>query len=266
MTVVGGKSTVETLTSEVRYASEIARAYEEQTTATVAEQVARRALKSSKSKKSKKSKKSDKSNKSSKSNTSSKSSTSSKSDKSSKITTSNSTSSGSGGRKKGVGAAEVAGSGKRPSGVWTANPVDKCWWAEDWKTHRQELGNCAPGFAEGTTGGKGGKLYIVTTEADDPVNPKQGMLRHAIIQDEALWIVFERDMVFDKLSAEMMVNSDKTIDARGRAVVIQNGPCLRLSGLPTSSSNPSSFATAPCAPARSRCGRGRAGGEGLARR
>ncbi|CAI5515045.1 unnamed protein product [Closterium sp. Naga37s-1] len=54
------------------------------------------------------------------------------------------------------------------------------------------------------------------------------MLRYGIIQKEPLWIVFERDMVFDKLKAEMMIASDKTIDARGRAVVIQNGPCARI--------------------------------------
>ncbi|CAI7740693.1 unnamed protein product [Closterium sp. NIES-54] len=230
-TVSGGEREIETLNSEVRLASEAPRYYEERLTVASVDLIARRKLKSHKKSKKDKSK-----NKSSKSDKSSKKSSksSSKSDKTSKSSkSSDKSSSGSGKAVKNckkcrLGIAEAPGSGKRAAGVWTTNPVDNCWWSADWKTNRQELGNCAPGFANGTTGGKGGKLYVVTTEADDPVNPTEGMLRYGIIQKEPLWIVFERDMVFDKLKAEMMIASDKTIDARGRAVVIQNGPCARI--------------------------------------
>ncbi|GJP53944.1 hypothetical protein CLOM_g13059 [Closterium sp. NIES-68] len=54
------------------------------------------------------------------------------------------------------------------------------------------------------------------------------MLRHAIIQDGRCGSCLSAIWCSTSSSAEMMVNSDKTIDARGRAVVIQNGPCLRL--------------------------------------
>ncbi|CAI5512760.1 unnamed protein product, partial [Closterium sp. Naga37s-1] len=211
------------------------RYYEERLTVASVDLIARRKLKShKKSKKDKSKDKSSKSDKSSKKSSKSSSKSSSTSDKTSKSSkSSDKSSSGSGKAVKNckkcrLGIAEAPGSGKRAAGVWTTNPVDNCWWSADWKTNRQELGNCAPGFANGTTGGKGGKLYVVTTEADDPVNPTEGMLRYGIIQKEPLWIVFERDMVFDKLKAEMMIASDKTIDARGRAVVIQNGPCARI--------------------------------------
>lgn len=54
---------------------------------------------------------------------------------------------------------------------------------------------------------------------DDPVNPKPGTLRHAVIQDEPLWIIFKRDMVI-QLKQELVMNSYKTIDGRGASVHI----------------------------------------------
>lgn len=38
-------------------------------------------------------------------------------------------------------------------------------------------------------------IYVVTDTSDDPVNPKPGTLRFGAIQDEPLWIIFQRDMV-----------------------------------------------------------------------
>ncbi|KAJ4872233.1 putative pectate lyase 20 [Raphanus sativus] len=43
-----------------------------------------------------------------------------------------------------------------------------------------------------------GRYYVVSDPNDDnPVNPKPGTLRHAVIQEEPLWIVFKRDMVIN---------------------------------------------------------------------
>lgn len=62
---------------------------------------------------------------------------------------------------------------------------------------------------------------------DDAVNPKPGTLRHAVIQDEPLWIIFKRDMVI-QLRQELVMNSFKTIDGRGASVHIAGGPCITI--------------------------------------
>jgi pectate lyase len=62
---------------------------------------------------------------------------------------------------------------------------------------------------------------------DNPVNPKPGTLRHAVIQEEPLWIVFKRDMVIT-LKEELIMNSFKTIDGRGVNVHIANGACITI--------------------------------------
>ncbi|KAJ0606223.1 putative pectate lyase [Helianthus annuus] len=54
-----------------------------------------------------------------------------------------------------------------------------------------------------------------------------GTLRHAVIQEEPLWIVFKRDMVI-QLKQELIMNSFKTIDARGVNVHIANGACITI--------------------------------------
>ncbi|KAK1353028.1 hypothetical protein POM88_052866 [Heracleum sosnowskyi] len=60
-----------------------------------------------------------------------------------------------------------------------------------------------------------GKYYVVTDpNDDDAVNPRPGTLRYAVIQDEPLWIIFKRSMVIT-LKQELIMNSFKTIDARG---------------------------------------------------
>ncbi|CAL5185719.1 unnamed protein product [Lathyrus oleraceus] len=111
----------------------------------------------------------------------------------------------------------------------TGNPIDDCWRCDpNWQNNRQRLADCAIGFGKDAIGGKNGKIYIVTDSGDDdPVNPKPGTLRHATIQDEPLWIIFQRDMVIT-LKQELLVNSYKTIDGRGANVHIANGGCVTI--------------------------------------
>ncbi|KAI4314209.1 hypothetical protein L6164_027142 [Bauhinia variegata] len=68
------------------------------------------------------------------------------------------------------------------------NPIDKCWRCDpNWANNRQRLADCAMGFGRKTTGGKGGRVYVVTDSSDtDLINPKPGTLRHAVIQTEPL--------------------------------------------------------------------------------
>jgi len=89
------------------------------------------------------------------------------------------------------------------------------------------LGDCALGFGKNAIGGKNGKIYVVTSPGDDPVNPKPGTLRYGVIQEEPLWIIFSRDMVI-KLKQELIMNSFKTIDGRGADVHIAGGPCITM--------------------------------------
>ncbi|GMI75732.1 hypothetical protein HRI_001242500 [Hibiscus trionum] len=78
----------------------------------------------------------------------------------------------------------------------TGNPIDDCWRCDpNWEKNRQRLADCAIGFGKSAIGGRDGKIYVVTDSGDDdPVNPKPGTIRHAVIQDEPLWIVFARHM------------------------------------------------------------------------
>ncbi|KAF4367626.1 hypothetical protein F8388_011265 [Cannabis sativa] len=115
------------------------------------------------------------------------------------------------------------------SGCTATNPIDRCWRCDkDWFKHRKRLANCALGFARGTTGGKHGKIYVVTDPSDnDLVNPKPGTLRYAVIQPEPLWIIFAHDMII-RLAEELIVSSHKTIDGRGARVHISNGGQITL--------------------------------------
>lgn len=77
-------------------------------------------------------------------------------------------------------------------------------------------------------GGKNGQIYIVTDSSDnDPANPVPGTLRHAVIQDEPLWIVFAADMTIN-LRHELIFNSYKTVDGRGANVQITGHGCITL--------------------------------------
>ncbi|GAB4839958.1 Probable pectate lyase P59 [Ancistrocladus abbreviatus] len=109
------------------------------------------------------------------------------------------------------------------------NPIDACWRCQsNWHENRFRLADCALGFGRGTTGGKGGKIYVVTDSSDnDMVNPKPGTLRHAVIQEEPLWIIFDRSM-FIRLNQELIMASNKTIDGRGANVHITGGAGITI--------------------------------------
>ncbi|KAK4477624.1 hypothetical protein RD792_016862 [Penstemon davidsonii] len=109
------------------------------------------------------------------------------------------------------------------------NPIDRCWRCQPkWAENRFRLADCVLGFGYKAKGGKGGQIYVVTDSSDsDTVNPKPGTLRHAVIQKEPLWIVFQRDMLI-KLEQELIVQSDKTIDARGAKVHIAYGAGITM--------------------------------------
>lgn len=104
------------------------------------------------------------------------------------------------------------------------NPIDRCWRCRtNWAKKRQRLAKCVLGFGRKTTGGLRGRNYVVTDASDNNlVDPKPGTLRHAVIQKGPLWITFARSMVI-KLSQELLITSNKTIDARGAKVHIAYG-------------------------------------------
>lgn len=111
----------------------------------------------------------------------------------------------------------------------TGNPIDDCWRCDpNWHNNRKRLADCAIGFGRNAIGGRDGRFYVVTDPSDhDAVNPKPGTLRHAVIQEEPLWIIFQRDMVIT-LKEELIMNSFKTIDGRGANVHIANGACITV--------------------------------------
>ena len=111
----------------------------------------------------------------------------------------------------------------------TGNPIDDCWRCDpNWANNRQRLADCAIGFGQGTLGGRGGQIYVVTDSSDhNPANPTPGTLRYAVIQDQPLWIIFSSDMVI-KLKHELIFNSYKTIDGRGANVHITGNGCVTL--------------------------------------
>ncbi|KAL9259836.1 putative pectate lyase 15 [Drosera capensis] len=111
----------------------------------------------------------------------------------------------------------------------TGNPIDDCWRCDpNWRKNRKRLADCSIGFGRNAVGGRNGRFYVVTDpNDDDPVNPKPGTLRHAVIQEEPLWIIFKRDMVI-QLKQELIMNSFKTIDGRGANVHIANGACITI--------------------------------------
>ncbi|KAG8473285.1 hypothetical protein CXB51_035199 [Gossypium anomalum] len=118
--------------------------------------------------------------------------------------------------------------GKKKGPCEITNPVDSCWRCDpNWVKNRKRLADCAPGFARGTTGGKDGKFYVVTDPSDDIANPKPGTLRHAVTQLRPLWITFKKSMII-KLEQELIVTSDKTIDARGANVHICYGAGITI--------------------------------------
>ncbi|MBA0614070.1 hypothetical protein Godav_014403 [Gossypium davidsonii] len=109
------------------------------------------------------------------------------------------------------------------------NPIDRCWRCrENWAENRKRLALCGLGFGRKATGGDEGNYYLVTDNSDDDVlEPKPGTLRHAAIQNKPLWIIFAKDMHI-KLSKELIVQSNKTIDGRGANVHIAHGCGITL--------------------------------------
>ncbi|KAF3328136.1 putative pectate lyase 8 [Carex littledalei] len=105
----------------------------------------------------------------------------------------------------------------------TGNPIDDCWRCDPaWKNNRKRLADCGIGFGRNALGGRDGHYYVVTDSGDDdPVNPKPGTLRYAVIQDKPLWITFDHDM-------ELIMNSFKTLDGRGVNVHIAKGACITV--------------------------------------
>ncbi|XP_073147341.1 probable pectate lyase P59 isoform X2 [Henckelia pumila] len=109
------------------------------------------------------------------------------------------------------------------------NPIDQCWRCDkNWANNRKKLADCVLGFGRHTTGGKAGRFYVVTDPSDsDLVNPKPGTLRHAVIQEQPLWITFAHNMVI-RLAEELIMTSNKTIDGRGAQVHITKGAGITI--------------------------------------
>jgi pectate lyase len=84
------------------------------------------------------------------------------------------------------------------------------------------------GFGRKTTGGKAGPFYVVSDPTDaDMLNPRPGTLRHAVTRNGPFWIIFARSMNI-RLSQELIMTSDKTIDGRGTEIVIANGAGITI--------------------------------------
>lgn len=109
------------------------------------------------------------------------------------------------------------------------NPIDRCWRCKkNWAAKRKRLAKCGLGFGRKAIGGARGKYYVVYDPTDrDVLNPKRGTLRHAVIQKEPLWIIFAGSMIIT-LQQELLITSDKTIDARGANVRIAYGAGITI--------------------------------------
>lgn len=109
------------------------------------------------------------------------------------------------------------------------NPIDRCWRCDpNWARNRYRLAGCALGFGRRTIGGRDGPIYKVTDPSDDDVmEPRPGTLRHAVIQKTPLWIIFSKSMKI-RLQQELLMQSDKTIDGRGKHVTISGGAGISL--------------------------------------
>ncbi|KAK8522936.1 hypothetical protein V6N12_056628 [Hibiscus sabdariffa] len=68
----------------------------------------------------------------------------------------------------------------------------------------------------------------VTDPSDNILEPKPGTLRHAVIQNRPLWIIFARPMMI-RLEQELIISTDnKTIDGRGGRVHIAYGAGITI--------------------------------------
>jgi pectate lyase len=109
------------------------------------------------------------------------------------------------------------------------NAIDQCWKpSPSWRRSRQQLASCSVGFAGKMTNnvGRDVVMYKVTDPSDDPVNPKQGTLRHgATMITGKVWITFERNMDI-KLEKPLLISSYTAIDGRGVDVGIEGFGCF----------------------------------------
>ncbi|KAK2375062.1 pectate lyase [Trifolium repens] len=107
--------------------------------------------------------------------------------------------------------------------------VSECWRCDpNWEKNRKKLADCVQGFGRKTTGGKVDPFYVVSDPTDaDMLNPRPGTLRHAVTRNGPLWIIFARSMNI-RLSQELIMTSDKTIDGRGTDIVIANGAGITI--------------------------------------
>lgn len=57
------------------------------------------------------------------------------------------------------------------------NLIDKCWRCDpQWADNREKYADCAMGFGSKATGGKGGRVYVVSDNSDSDVeNPAPGI-------------------------------------------------------------------------------------------
>ncbi|KAH1098852.1 hypothetical protein J1N35_015773 [Gossypium stocksii] len=84
------------------------------------------------------------------------------------------------------------------------NPIDRCWRCrENWTENHKRLALCGLGFGRKATGGDEGDYYLVTDNSD-------------------------YDDIHIKLSKELIVQSNKTIDGRGVNVHIAHGCGITL--------------------------------------
>ncbi|MCF0217203.1 MAG: right-handed parallel beta-helix repeat-containing protein [Fibrobacteraceae bacterium] len=108
--------------------------------------------------------------------------------------------------------------------------------SSDWSWHNELLAS-ADGYASGVTGGKGGKICMVTTTedyliiedtvvVDDSTTEVQtnalvapGSLRECAMLDTSAWILFEKSGTYN-LQRPLRIASNKTIDGRGRNIRI----------------------------------------------
>ncbi|XP_040948642.1 probable pectate lyase P59 [Gossypium hirsutum] len=123
---------------------------------------------------------------------------------------------------------KVCWQNKKKGPYEVTNPVDSYWRCDsDWEKNRKNLVNCAPGFARGTTGEKGGEFYVATDPIDNDADCKPGTLRHAVTQTGPLWITFKKYMTI-KLEQELIVTSDKSVDVRGTNMEICNAASITV--------------------------------------
>ncbi|XP_043687590.1 probable pectate lyase 7 [Telopea speciosissima] len=109
------------------------------------------------------------------------------------------------------------------------NPIDSYWRCQaNWEMNRKSYAKCALGFGRKTRGGENSRIYVVTDPSDsDMVNPKNGSLHYGVIQKEPLCIIFAHDMTV-RLTQELIMTSNKTIDGCGANVHIANGAGITI--------------------------------------